>query len=83
MRDGRVGMREQRVGERHPRGAGADDEIVGFELVVHHFIASWSRRSYFSYIAGFLVLRAARHPCGRVLLPSVVSQRLLRGRRLS
>ena len=30
-RDGRVGVGEQRVGERHPRGAGTDNEIVRFE----------------------------------------------------
>ena len=43
QRDRRVGMREQCVSKRHRRGPGADDEIVRFELVVHHFIASWSR----------------------------------------
>ncbi len=31
-----VGMREQRVGERHGRGPGTDHEIVRFELFVHH-----------------------------------------------
>ncbi len=31
-----VRMREERVGERHPRRPGADDEIVGFELRPHH-----------------------------------------------
>src|SRR5262245_39049983 len=35
-RDGRVGMREQRVGERHSRGARTDNEIVRFEFLVHH-----------------------------------------------
>ena len=29
--DGRVGFVEDHVGEGHPHGAGADDQIVGFE----------------------------------------------------
>jgi len=35
-RDRRVGMREQRVGERHRRGPGTDHEIVRFELFGYH-----------------------------------------------
>ena len=35
-RDRRPGMREERVGKRHPRGPGADHEIVGFDLFVGH-----------------------------------------------
>jgi hypothetical protein len=34
-RDGRIRMPEDRVGERHPRRPRADDEVIGFELVVH------------------------------------------------
>ena len=33
--DGRIRVLEQCVGERHPRGAGPNDEIIGFELLVH------------------------------------------------
>lgn len=36
-RDRRVGMVEQRVGERHRRGTGADHQIVRFEFFVHRF----------------------------------------------
>jgi len=31
-RDGRIRMPEERVGECHPGGPGADDEIVGVEI---------------------------------------------------
>jgi len=36
-RDGRIRMPEERVGECHPGGPGADDEIVGVELLVHGY----------------------------------------------
>ena len=39
-RDRRVGMREQSVGKRHPRGPGTDHEIVRFEIFVHHLAST-------------------------------------------
>src|SRR5262249_54554312 len=46
--DGRVGMREERVGERHSAGTGAYDEVVGFELrghrVDHTTVSTWSAK---------------------------------------
>ena len=35
QRDARVGVVDQRVGERHPDGAGADHEVVGLEGASH------------------------------------------------
>jgi hypothetical protein len=49
-RDGRVGVGERRVGERHPRGPRTDNEIVRFEFFVYHsativVVAYGARRS--------------------------------------
>ena len=49
--DADVGVLDQRVGERHPRGPGAHDEVVDLDLTPHEetqarpeiFSGTWSR----------------------------------------